>query len=408
MMRWRLLMLTGLLWLALAISGQADSAAPVGTIGQSSSPSDAVPESPFGDKPVKQESPGRSAAGKPSPDIGKLMRDWQELQSRLALPIDRPRRWLTDQFDRLAWESGQTAGTLTDASEQLAAREISLGSLAAAHECLSRQGDEQGQQIRLAQVKLAAAALIESRRPDALALADRWMRWFEFQQSWRGRDSSDARLAAALSGLSKMADPDHPSHQIALLALADHLGRSGELLNLCRSMQNDDASLNASVKRYIREQLPHRHLLGRRFSAQLRLDDSRLWSSASLKGRWLLIHFYVDWHRPSMDQAAAIGRYRRQIGADRLEVLSVGLWPDPLSQTSGPSVAPPQADWPVYPQAEHQVALSQLFRITRLPRLVLVDPQGRIVSISDTLAPLAQLAGSSPPIAPTPLPMNVP
>lgn len=439
----RLRFLLALAWLSLSLTiGQADSLSPAprANIGPSA---DSLPESPFASRPSLSETPEFASPAKPQ-GIQRLIADWRDLESRWSMPLEGPRFWLADRFDRLAWDAGQAAMAFHWPTEPLAARELAIQSLARRALLAARLGDEPATQIRLAQVQLAASVLAQTKLPSAREIALRWQRWFDFQQAIRGKAGWEARSAAALVWLSKMADDSHPAEQLALLALADHLGRSDLLLEPCRRIQADGDQVAPSVRQFVQQRLAHRYLLGRSFTADLRLADHRRWSVGQVAkeagknqgigkagrvgevegktdgetdgetgggiggeigggGGWRLIHFYADWHRPSMDQAAAIARYRQEIGPDRLSVLSVALWPDPLSSAMTASAAPPKADWPVYQESSSQVSLSKLFYVTQLPRLVLIDPQGRIVSISGSLSPLTALLGSSPPMTPVPL-----
>lgn len=103
-------------------------------------------------------------------------------------------------------------------------------------------------------------------------------------------------------------------------------------------------------------------------------------------GKWLLVDFWASWCGPCRREIPVIKEILNEYGPKGLQVLGVAVWDEPENTLK----AMEQLDitWPVILNA--QTIPTDLYGISGIPCIILIDPQGKIVSRDKQDAELRQ------------------
>lgn len=133
-----------------------------------------------------------------------------------------------------------------------------------------------------------------------------------------------------------------------------------------------------------------------------RLDGSA-WTLAEQRGKVVLLDFWARWCKPCVRQMPALERLHRALGPAGLRLLSVNI-----EGADAPTVrAWVRKRGLSFPVALDSGAASAIFRVSRIPLLVLIGPGGKVRKVYDAGASESALerdvrsllgaAGSGPP-----------
>ncbi len=224
-----------------------------------------------------------------------------------------------------------------------------------------------------------------------------------------GQRASIDRLERFIQEQTRYGEPFDPvamrlvdQVRLSLLSLWDQRGMSQKVCKLVGQMRKRDPQ-NAALKDF-----NYCQLLGRTFNVKLVLADGQTWDSREKRGHPVVIYFWPGerigsqskgpthhdlWQQLRTWETAgrtggtggggktgalskASGGGGGGISRGGAEVLLVDLSHARQSGLSLPAIA-----WPVYRQEEGQFSLTQLLGIATLPRVAVIDAQGRIKAI---------------------------
>lgn len=94
------------------------------------------------------------------------------------------------------------------------------------------------------------------------------------------------------------------------------------------------------------------------------------------KGKWMLVDFWASWCGPCMREIKVLKELLNEYGEDRLGIVGVAVW-DEVADTQA-AVNRMQIPWPQILDAK--TVPTDLYGIMGIPCILLVDPQGNIVS----------------------------
>ncbi|MCC6579251.1 MAG: hypothetical protein IT440_02330 [Phycisphaeraceae bacterium] len=197
-----------------------------------------------------------------------------------------------------------------------------------------------------------------------------------------------ARLARFGEPLTPVAQVIVRHCRLALLAIHDRLGRSDDVSRQLQWLTDHPAEQGQppDLNRYA-----YSRLIGREVAIRVTCQDGRRWDAADHRGEVVVICF---WPGPGPGLG---GDLLRQLGAMRVSVLVVDL-----SGAGATGWALPALPWPVYRQTQGEPQLTDMLGVRELPRLAVIDRQGRLAAvggaamIEDLPARLDQLAGDTP------------
>jgi peroxiredoxin len=127
--------------------------------------------------------------------------------------------------------------------------------------------------------------------------------------------------------------------------------------------------------------------------------SGKMISSASLKGKYLLINFWAPWSKPSqLENAKLIPLVKAYYKEHKLDALGVCISQPGKSSDWAEAIRKDGVTWPQVSDSKHmQNAAASLYNIHMVPSNVLIDPSGRIIAKnlrSDELADkLSQFLG---------------
>lgn len=94
------------------------------------------------------------------------------------------------------------------------------------------------------------------------------------------------------------------------------------------------------------------------------------------KGKWMLVDFWASWCGPCMREIKVLKELQNEYGTDRLGIVGVAVW-DEVADTQA-AVQRMQIPWPQILDAK--TVPTDLYGIMGIPCILLVDPEGNIVS----------------------------
>ncbi len=160
-------------------------------------------------------------------------------------------------------------------------------------------------------------------------------------------------------------------------------------------MQSLRVNLKANIRRL--------DLLGESFELQASTVDGNAINTAELKGKYLIVSFFVTWSKPCLEELPRLKAQYEKYHARGLEVIGVSLDHDPqaLAKFLDNAVLP----WPViHDNAEDPLDSIRLkFGISALPTVLLINKEGTVVSLEalgSELERLMQLLFETPTPAP--------
>lgn len=351
----------------------------------------------------------------PTPEQ-ELARVRQEMAQALAAmgtagPDDAARLQAT--LNRLADLSGQIAGRASSPSVQLEGRNTQMIAQQQAVQNDLRLNRDQPLREGIARIRESALRARQINSPVAPVVSDFWLMQADLLDlSTGGAVEPETRQRLAIDRLTRFAsqharaqDPMSASMvqhvRMGLLRLYDQAGPTDKACALGKSLLEaspDDAALRAAVQSYLRPCA----VMGKTIEARVTLVDGKAWSLKDHRGKIVVIHFAADWFPPSMRMVHRLTQLRHRLGDEQLAVLTV------LLDAPDRSVEERQLDWSLARQtAGAEGSLSRLLEVGTLPRLVILDRQGRVAasgsssavldSIADVFAQSAAPVGEAPP-----------
>ncbi len=164
--------------------------------------------------------------------------------------------------------------------------------------------------------------------------------------------------------------------KLVLLALYDQYGMSPEACDLVAELRASLHRDDEDWRTYLDRVFGYCSILGQRFDASLPLEDGDWWCSQDHRGRAVLLHVWSRGATVSPQDVYALQRIDARYSHLGLAVLSVNV--DQFTDRRKP---PLYGDWPICWQPPDQQRLTDLFRLTWLPRFVLIDRQGRVAAV---------------------------
>lgn len=109
--------------------------------------------------------------------------------------------------------------------------------------------------------------------------------------------------------------------------------------------------------------------------------DDRRWTTASLRGRVVLLDFWATWCAPCL---ADLPWYRQIVERFDTRVQVIGISLDVTDRrTLAAWLNRQRVEWPqVWDARGYDSPLAERFGVTALPTSVLVDPNGRVVAVN--------------------------
>ncbi|MEM2942053.1 MAG: TlpA disulfide reductase family protein [Candidatus Bathyarchaeia archaeon] len=111
-------------------------------------------------------------------------------------------------------------------------------------------------------------------------------------------------------------------------------------------------------------------------SFMLKDTEGRQVDLSAYSGRYLLIDFFATWCSPCTLQIARLKSLQSQVGSN-LSIISIGI--DPLSDTNQDLIEykrKHRINWTVALDTDY---VGVKYRVTAIPTLILIDPQGNLV-----------------------------
>jgi thiol-disulfide isomerase/thioredoxin len=114
------------------------------------------------------------------------------------------------------------------------------------------------------------------------------------------------------------------------------------------------------------------------------------WTADSLRGRVVLVDFWATWCAPCLAELPRLQALRRRYGPERFEILGISL--DVRSRRDFVAWLNRQrVDWPqIHDRGGYAGPIARLFAIDRLPRTLLVGPDGAIAALDLRGEPLSR------------------
>lgn len=229
---------------------------------------------------------------------------------------------------------------------------------------------------------------INSHEPDA-DQRERQMiaRFEEFLEDKTRAGANTRKTVTGKSGKAALLDQSVTEHiQLALLRLYDRRGMTTKACDLAGRLAASKRTTPRSMET-VKSLCAYCEVVGGRFNAELQLGDDKMWASADLVGKVILIHFWSVGSRLSVLAIRDLKRVHEKFASRGLSMLSVTSSPVDVGTITD------DLPWPSYNQGPDQVNLMTAFSVRSAPRYVLIDKAGRVTSLADGLAVLEQVAG---------------
>lgn len=124
-----------------------------------------------------------------------------------------------------------------------------------------------------------------------------------------------------------------------------------------------------------------RQLVGKPFSVEGKQPDGAAFSTASLRGKVVLIDFWATWCRPCVAAMPELVRLREQHGADKLAIVGVSCDRDRKALEAFLEKHP-QYDWPhLFAPGTQWHPIATAHGVESIPRLFLLDRDGVLRSV---------------------------
>jgi len=94
------------------------------------------------------------------------------------------------------------------------------------------------------------------------------------------------------------------------------------------------------------------------------------------KGKWTLVDFWASWCGPCIRETAVLKELLKEFGPKGLEVVGVAVWDEPDNTLA--AITKHELPWPQIINA--QTIPTDLYGIQGIPCILLIDPEGNIVS----------------------------
>lgn len=166
----------------------------------------------------------------------------------------------------------------------------------------------------------------------------------------------------------------------------------GYYMFIDEAMSMDEDELNAALKKYPQfasskkvEGLKQAMVLKKETSPGHKFKDfevvqpdgtKKRLSDYVGKGKWTLVDFWASWCGPCIRETAVIKELLKEYGPKGLEVLGVAVWDEPANTLA--AIEKYQLPWPQIINA--QTIPTDLYGIKGIPCIILIDPEGNIVS----------------------------
>lgn len=175
--------------------------------------------------------------------------------------------------------------------------------------------------------------------------------------------------------------------KLALLRLYDQRGQSEEACTLAAALRKDaEQRKNQVIIDELDRWYGYCDALGNVLDAAVTTTDGKRWTSKDQVGKVVVIHFFADWYPRSIQSVIDLRRVQEDIGGDNLSVLSVDLSGSGLHGKAADAI-----NWPICSAAPGPQTLRKTFSVQSLPRYVVIDREGKIVSIGSSLVMLDQV-----------------
>lgn len=175
--------------------------------------------------------------------------------------------------------------------------------------------------------------------------------------------------------------------QLALLRLYDQRGQSREACALVQQLRQDaEAQDNTAMIAELDRWYGYCPAVGTVLDAAVATTDGQRWTNKDQVGKVVILHFFADWYGPSIDAVMNLREAQERYGTDQVSLLSIDL--------SGGGLAGKAADavnWPVCSDPAGARMLRGIFAVQSLPRYVVIDREGKIVSVGSSLVMIKQV-----------------
>jgi hypothetical protein len=206
---------------------------------------------------------------------------------------------------------------------------------------------------------------LESRQRQAIFRLERYIA----EQEQPNLSPSDTRTAAVRDA------------KVVLLGLYDQRGQSRQARALYEQLLASQPELTPALH----EGFGYLEQLGQPVEGVVfRTDRGEPWSVTANRGNVVLIHFWSDWYEPSGFMFDALRSMYQRYKDKRVAMLSVNV----SSLAAGVAG---RASWPTARLTVQEVAGLRGIGVSSLPRLVLIDGQGRLAAVGSSLAVLDQV-----------------
>ncbi|MEA1949834.1 MAG: TlpA disulfide reductase family protein [Planctomycetota bacterium] len=194
-------------------------------------------------------------------------------------------------------------------------------------------------------------------------------------------------LNDVLGGFKKLVEKDPNARAIRMvLAIVDRLSQSGktaEAVDLCnwaekvfgKSTEKDVAMIAGMLKGTGRRlQLP-----GKAMVVKGKTLDGKPYDLAKEKGRVVLVQFWATWCQPCVVEIASVLKNYELYHDRGFDVVGISIDEDKAALEA--FMKKDRIPWPVLLDSEAQESNAMRYGVTGVPQLILVDKQGKVVSL---------------------------